>query len=82
MSSPDSNSVPASVPLPTGGVAAVADAVAEGAMFAGKLYDFENTPANQAAALAAMNAQHLAALQAALDNNDLAALRLLLTPTS
>ena len=81
MADPNSTSAPA-VPLPTGAVAAVADAVGEGAMLAGKLYDFENTPANQAAALAAMNAAHLAALQAALANNDLAALRLLLTPTS
>ena len=69
-------------PLPTSAVSAGADALAEGAQLASQLYGYENTPANQTAALAAMNAQHLAALQAALDNNDLVALRLLLTPTS
>jgi hypothetical protein len=73
-------------PLPTGSVAAVADAVTASAQLASQLEGYANTPEMLAAHVAQMNAGHLAAVRAAINlamtTGDFGPLQLLLTPAT
>jgi hypothetical protein len=69
-------------PLPTSPVAAVADTATAGLQLASQVLGYTNTPEEHNAAIAAMNAEHLRALQLAFSTGNLAAAQALLSPTT
>ena len=69
-------------PLPTGSVAAVADAATTGLQLAAQLYGYANTPDEHNQAVANIDAKLLAAFRAAIAAGDTNTADALLRPTT